>query len=431
MPDFPIFAAIMSKKERIIVVLLAALNFTHILDFIVMVPLSNYLVSGFNLNAFQWGVLVASYSVSAFFSGLVVASIIDRFDRKKFLLIAYIFFLLATLACGLSVNYEMLLISRSLAGIFGGVLGAQVLAIVSDLFKYERRGAAMGAVMSAFAIATVVGVPLSLWLTENFNANWHIPFLGIVGIGIVLFPLLIKHLPAMNNHAREKEEKRFSQMFGDVIRMAVKSPAILFSLLFMFGHFLVIPFIPTYLKYNKFFSDTQILYVLLFGGAASLVSAIALGKFSDKKGKLPVFIWSVICSILLIPILTNMPDMYFPVALGFFSLLFMVVTVRTVMAQAMISEMVVQEKRGSFMCINGSALQLGQGLAALFAGIIIHTDKATHKLHNYEWVGYLSIAVLIGSLVLGRIIFRYVDRNVDEVAAVEEEYENELVKETV
>lgn len=415
----------MSKHERVIIVLLAALNFTHILDFIVMVPLSNYLVSSFDLNAFQWGVLVASYSVSAFLSGLVVAAIIDRFDRKRFLLIAYIFFLLATLSCGLSVNYEMLLISRSLAGIFGGVLGAQVLAIVSDLFKYERRGAAMGAVMSAFAIATVVGVPLSLWLTESFNSNWHIPFLGIVGIGVVLFPLLIKHLPVMSDHAKQREQKSFFKLFGGVVQMAVKSPAILFSVLFMFGHFLVIPFIPPYLKYNKFFNDTQILYVLLFGGAASLIAAIVLGKFSDKKGKLPVFIWSVISSILLIPILTNMPDMYLPVALGFFSLLFMVVTVRTVMAQAMISEMVVQEKRGSFMCINGSAQQLGQGLAALVAGMIIHTNPVTNKLHNYEWVGYLSILALIASLVMGRIIFRYVDRTVEEI-----DMENDFLKET-
>jgi MFS transporter, DHA1 family, inner membrane transport protein len=415
----------MSKKERIIVILLAALNFTHILDFIVMVPLSIYLIPNFQLSGFQFSVLVASYSVSAFFSGIFVAAVIDRFDRKRFLILAYIGFLLSTLACGLSVNFEMLLASRILAGIFGGVLGAQVLAIVSDLFTYERRGAAMGAVMSAFAVATVVGIPLSFWVADIFNSNWHIPFLGIAGIGVVLLPLMIKHLPVMHNHLERLENRSIKTMFAKTLNLAIKSPALIFSVLFMMGHFLIIPFIPTYLKFNKYFTDKQIMFVLLCGGIASFISAIFLGKFSDKKGKLPVFVWSVICSLFLIVILTNMPDMYFPVALGFFALLFMVVTCRIVMAQAMISEMVDQDKRGSFMCINGSAQQLGQGLAALFAGMIIRADKVTHKLYNYEWVGYLSIGVLIGSLLMGRVIFRYVDRTVEEISM-----ENELFKET-
>jgi DHA1 family inner membrane transport protein len=418
----------MSRQERVILFLLAALNFTHILDFIVMVPLSIYLVPSFGLSAFQWSVLVASYSVSAFLSGLVVAAVIDRYDRKKFLVIAYIGFLLATISCGLSVNFEMLLISRILAGIFGGVLGAQVLAIVSDLFSYERRGAAMGAVMSAFAIATVLGVPLSIWLTETFASNWHIPFLGIAGLGTLLLPLIIRYLPSMAAHVKTEESNDTKSRISRSFSLAFKHPALIFSSLFMLGHFLVIPFIPAYLKFNKFFTDKQIMFILLCGGAASFLSAIFLGKFSDKKGKLPVFVWSVISSLFLIVILTNMPDMYLYVALGFFALLFMVVTCRIVMAQAMISEMVEQENRGSFMCVNGSVQQLGQGLAALIAGVVIHTDKISHKLHNYEWVGYLSILILIVSLVMGRVIFKDVDKKVTEPSFGFEE--TELVKET-
>ncbi len=405
----------MTKQERFILFLLASLNFTHILDFIVMVPLSIYLVPSFGLSAFQWSVLVASYSVSAFFSGLVVAAIIDRFDRKRSLIGAYIGFILATLCCGLSLNFEMLLISRILAGVFGGVLGAQVLAIVSDLFTYERRGAAMGAVMSAFAVATVIGVPLSIWLTETFSSNWHIPFLGIAGLGVILMPLMIRYLPSMAEHVRKEENADVKSMVSRTFRIAVRNPALIFSCLFMLGHFLIIPFIPSYLKFNKYFTDTQIMYILLCGGIASFLSAIFLGKFSDKKGKLPVFTWSVISSLFLIVVLTNMPDMHLYVALGFFALLFMVITCRIVMAQAMISEIVEQENRGSFMCINGSVQQLGQGLAALIAGVIIRTDKLSHKLNNYEWVGYLSIVIVIGSLIMGLIIFKHVDR----VASVE------------
>lgn len=419
----------MTKQERIILFLLASLNFTHILDFIVMVPLSTYLVKAFSLSAFQWSVLVASYSVSAFFSGLFVSVIIDKFDRKKALLVAYTFFLLATLACGVSVNFEMLLISRIMAGIFGGVLGAQVLAIVSDLFTYERRGAAMGAVMSAFAIAIVGGVPFSMWLTGHFNDNWKLPFLVIGGVGIVLLPMMARYMPSMKVHLNEEAAKNSEKKnIVKTILLSLKHPALVFSFLFMLGHFMVIPFIPNYLKYNKLFSEKDIMYIYLFGGIASFISAIVLGKLSDKKGKLPVFIWSVISSLFLIVLLTNMPDMYLPVALVFFSLLFIVVTVRTVMAQAMISEMVDAESRGSFMSVNGSVQQLGQGLGALVAGTIVQTNKATQQLSNYQWVGYLSIVVLVASLIMGKVVFKDVDKCVAEVEE-EEPLVDELVNE--
>ncbi|MEI9913267.1 MAG: MFS transporter [Bacteroidota bacterium] len=133
----------MNKKEHIIIFILAALNFTHILDFIIMVPLSIYLVPYFNISAFQFSMLVASYSVSAFVSGLIVALLVDRFDRKKSLIFGYIGFLLGTIACGLAPTYGLLLASRVFAGLFGGILGAQVLSIIADLFTYERRGRRM------------------------------------------------------------------------------------------------------------------------------------------------------------------------------------------------------------------------------------------------------------------------------------------------
>ncbi len=400
----------MNKKEHIIIFILAALNFTHILDFIIMVPLSIYLVPYFNISAFQFSMLVASYSVSAFVSGLIVALLVDRFDRKKSLIFGYIGFLLGTIACGLAPTYGLLLASRVFAGLFVGILGAQVLSIIADLFTYERRGRAMGAVMSAFAVAAVIGIPLSLYLTNLFNFNWHIPFLIIGSLGVILIPFIIKFLPAMTDHIGVNQNNSRFDALVKTMKIPVQRAALIFSCLFMLGHFLVIPFIPSYLEFNKGFTKEQIPLILLCGGIASFVSAIYLGRFSDKKGKLPVFLWSLFLSLFLVIILTNMPDMHITVALGFFTILFLVVTSRIVVAQAMISEVVSQDQRGSFMSVNGSVQQLGQGIASLAAGVIIHTDKASHKMYNYDWVGYLSIFVLILSLIIGRTIFKRIDK---------------------
>jgi predicted MFS family arabinose efflux permease len=400
----------MNKKERLILFTLAGINFTHILDFIIMMPLGNYLMPALHITPFQFSTLVASYSISAFISGLGIAIIIDRHDRKKSLLIAYAGFLFGTLACGVAPNYIFLLIARILAGLFGGIIGAQVLSIVADLFTYERRGRAMGAVMSAFAAASILGVPISLYLTNLFKQDWHIPFLMIGSLAVVFVPLIIRYIPSITGHISErKADSHFLDTLIRVCKIPVQRSALIFSCLLMMGHFLIIPFINPYLEFNKGFSKDLTPLIYLVGGCASLLAALYLGRFSDKKGKLPVFSWSVILSLPMVFIITAMPGVDFSIVLAFFAFWFIVATGRTVTAQAMISEVVTSGQRGSFMSINGSVQQLGSGMAALFSGAIIITEKSG-KIQHYNWVGNLSIAVLLGSLLLGRFIFKKFDK---------------------
>jgi DHA1 family inner membrane transport protein len=411
----------MTRKERIILFLLASLNFTHILDFMIMMPLGNYL----NVSAFQFSILVAAYSITAFFSGLAIAMFIDRFDRKKALLLAYVGFVIGTIACGFAPTYGLLLAARIVAGLFGGIIGAQVLSIVADMFSYERRGRAMGAVMGGFAAASILGVPISLYLTNIFQKDWHVPFILIGALGIVFIPLIIRFIPSMNSHitAKNKKESLFKAL-TTVCMIPAQRSALIFSGLLMMGHFLIIPFINPYLEYNKGFSKDLTPMIYLVGGIASLAAAIYLGKVADKRGKLAVFSVSVFFSLFMVLIITKMPNVPFTVVLTFFAVWFVVATGRIVTAQAMISEVVPPAQRGSFMSVNGSIQQLGSGLAALCAGAIVYTDK-TGKIYNYNLVGYLSILVLVASLFFGRRIFRKMDTSMqrEKLAQANEDME--------
>lgn len=372
-------------------------------------PLSNYLIGDLGISPFQFSLLVAAYSISAFFSGLAIATFIDRYDRKKPLLIAYTGFLLGTLACGFAPTFGLLLAARIVAGLFGGIIGAQVFAIVGDMFSYERRGRAMGIVMGGFAAASILGVPLSLYVTNIFKHNWHLPFLFIGAVALLLIPLVIKVVPEMKSHIKEKEddESLFTTLIK-VIRIPIQRSALTFSGLLMMGHFLIIPFINPYLEFNKGFSKDDIPSIYLVGGIASLTAALYLGKIADKKGKLNIFSLSVFLSLFMVIIITHLPNVLFPIVLLFFAIWFIVATGRIVTAQAMITEVVKPEQRGSFMSINGSIQQLGSGLAALCSGAIVYTDK-TGKIHHYDWVGYFSILVLLVSLLFGRVIFKKMD----------------------
>jgi MFS transporter, DHA1 family, inner membrane transport protein len=409
----------MTQKERIVLILLAALNFTHILDFMIMMPLNNYML----LPAMKFSILVAAYSISAFFSGLIVAMFIDRFDRKRSLLLAYIGFVLGTLACGIAPTYGLLLAARIIAGLFGGISGAQVFSIVADMFNYERRGRAMGAVMGGFAAASILGVPISLYLTNLFKNDWHVPFLLIGGLGVLFIPLIIRVIPSMTGHIK-KDAREISPITAliTVCKIPAQRSALIFSAMLMMGHFLIIPFINPYLEFNKGFSKDATPMIYLAGGISSLVAAIYLGRLADKLGKLNVFSVSVFLSLFMVLIITAMPNVPFGVVLMFFAFWFIVATGRIVTAQAMISEVVEPSQRGSFMSINGSVQQLGSGLAALCAGAIVYTDKSG-AIRNYNWVGYLSIVVLLLSLLFGRMIFKKMDEG--------SELEEELVSETV
>lgn len=399
----------MTWKERIILILLAALNFTHILDFMIMMPLGNYLMPYFKISPQQFTFLVSVYTISAAVSGFCSAFFVDNFDRKKVLLMAYIGFLVGTVCCGLAPTFMTLLVARTVAGTFGGLIGAQVLSIISDTFAYERRGAAMGAIMSAFAIASTLGIPFALYLANHFS--WHAPFLFLGILGIILVPLIFLYLPAMTNHLHSDAPKQDKiQIILDVLKNKKQYTALIFSGLIMFGHFLIIPFINPYMELNVGFSKNITPLIYLVGGVAAFFSSNILGRLSDKYGKLNIFSVCVFSALPLIFIITNLPPMqtYVPV-LAMFALWFSVATGRGVTASAMVSNVVSPEHRGSFQSFNSSMQQLGTGLASLLTGFIVTKNEATQQLEHYDWVGYLSIVTLLVCIWIGRTTFKTVD----------------------
>lgn len=397
------------KKENILLLLLAAVNFTHILDFMIMMPLGNYLMPYFKISPQQFTLLVAAYTLSAGASGFIAAFFVDHYDRKKVLLTGYSGFLLGTLACGFAPSYHLLLAARLVAGVFGGLIGAQVLSIISDVFPYHRRGAAMGAVMSSFSIASTIGVPFALYLANIFS--WHAPFILVGTLGVLLIPLLMKHVPAMAAHIQSNGRggSKKLDVLKDVLKNRKQRMALLFSGFIMMGHFLIIPFINPYMEFNNGYSKSQTPMIYLVGGIAAFFAATVLGRLSDKYGKLRVFTICVLLSLPLVITVTMLPPILFSFVLVLFAVWFTLSTGRGVTAQAMITNVVEQQKRGSFMSFNSSIQQLGTSAASLIAGwIVIKGNKG--EIFRYEWLGYLSAFVLLLCVFLAHKVFKGSDQ---------------------
>lgn len=393
--------------------MLAAINFTHILDFMIMMPLGNYLMPHFQISPRQFSFLLASYPISSFLSGILMALFADRFERKRLLLITYVGFIIGTAACGFSKSYDFLLVSRIVAGIFGGIIGGQVLSMIGDLFVYERRGTAMGVVMSAFAVASSIGVTFSLYLVDIFKDDWHVPFLFVALLATVILPLCFFYLPVLKTHLEELAENSSNKITQLWNTLTTKSTglALLFSGLMMMGHFLIIPFINPYMEFNKGYPRSVTPLIYLVGGIASFVAAVFLGRLSDRIGKLTVFSYCVPLSFIMVVMITNLPSLPFSVVLSFFAIWFALATGRAVSSQTMVSNVTGSSNRGSFMSLNSSIQHLGTGVAALVSGYIVTEDKGGRLMH-YEWVGYLSVIVLLAGFFLGRYLFRNTEEKI-------------------
>src|SRR2546425_407342 len=129
-------------NERLLLFVLAAIQFTAIVDFLIILPLGPQYMRVFGIRPGQFGVIVSAYAISAGVSGIAAGLFLDRLDRKRALLALYLGFAIGTLFCALAPSYHLLVAARAVAGAFGGVAGALILAIIGDVVPEQRRGAA-------------------------------------------------------------------------------------------------------------------------------------------------------------------------------------------------------------------------------------------------------------------------------------------------
>ncbi|UZD24459.1 MFS transporter [Algoriphagus halophytocola] len=378
------------SKEKLLLWTLAAINFIHIVDFMILMPLGPQLMRIFEISPQEFGLLVSSYTFSAGVSSFFGAFLLDRFDRKKILLWVYVGFTVSTLGCALSPSYPVLLIARILSGLFGGLTSALILAIIGDVIPDSRRGRAMGLVMAAFSVASVLGVPLGLFLASL--SDWHTPFFILTGLSIISLGMIIRFIPSISDHLGQEVERPRPLL---VIRRVTSNPnqmrAITLSVMMMFGQFMIIPFLSPYTVANVGFTELQLTYIYMAGGAFTIFTSPWVGKLSDKYGKVKVFTVFMLLNIIPIAIITHLGVTPIPFVLMVSTMFFVTSNGRYVPAAAIVTGTANPENRGSFLSFNSAVQQMATGLASLIAGIIIG-ESATGELTNFNVVGYIAIA---------------------------------------
>ena len=376
------------RRERWLLLTLAGIQFTHILDFMIMMPLGPQFTALFGISNAQFGLLVSAYTLSAGLSGLMAATYIDRFSRKQLLLTMYTLFGLATLACGLAPDYFWLMAARIAAGLFGGVLSALAQTIVADVIPFERRGRAMSVVMTSFSVSTVAGVPLGLFLAAHFN--WHAPFFGIALLVGLLAWGAWQTLPRLDAHLHHPERVNVWRGIGQVLAEPNHLKAFGVSGLMMFASFTVIPYITIYLQSNAGMQTDEVPWVYLCGGLTTLLTARYFGRLTDRVGKVKVC--QRLALAVALPLMATTLSQGLPlwglllISTSFFAMM----SGRMIPGMAMISSSVEPRLRGTFMTLNSAVQSASMGLAALVGGLIIGRDAQGH-LTLYWVAGLLGV----------------------------------------
>ncbi len=389
------------RSERLLLLILASVQFTSIVDFMVVMPLGPQLRRTMDLSASQFGWIVSSYTVSAGIAGLVASTFLDRFGRKRAFLTLFVGFLAGTFLCGLAYDYSTLLLARVATGAFGGILGGMALAIVGDVFPEERRGRATGVLMSSFALASVVGVPACLVVGTKFG--WYVPFLILAALGLPILLLAFLHLPPLRDHLQGRAKVHPWTQLRETFSRPNHLRAFALTFAIMLGSFSVIPYISLYLVGNTGVSEESLFFVYVVGGLLSLVGAPVIGRLADRYGKLIVYRIVAAVAACVMLVLTTLPRVPLAVSVATCGVLMLSNAGRMVAGLAIVTGSVERRRRGGFMSANSAVQHLASGLAAWVGGKLIVSMPDGSLLYYWRTGIFAASVTLLTLWLAGRV----------------------------
>jgi MFS transporter, DHA1 family, inner membrane transport protein len=383
-------------SERSLLLLLAAVQFTHIVDFMILMPLGPQLMRDLRIGPGQLSSLVAAYTISSGIVGLLAAPFIDRFDRRKLLLFAYGGFICGTIACALSTSAATLMVGRALSGTFGGLSIAMIMSIIGDVVPAGRRAAGMGVVMTAFSAAAAVGVPFGLKLAQLFR--WETPFFVLASFGCIVWLVAFTRLPAVRGHLENRGDDP-TRAFVELIRDANAGRALLFMTATVISHFAIIPLLSPFLVGNVGLPERDLFLVYMVGGILTVFTAPIVGRLADSWGRRRVFAALVVVACAVTVWITQSGRLPVWVVLVQAGLFFVFASGRFIPGQAIMTLAVHASRRGAFMSLSGCARDLAMGFASSIGGWIV-VKEPSGRLDNYHWLGWLALVTGIISIWL-------------------------------
>lgn len=394
--------------QKFVVALLAFLQFTIILDFMIISPLGAVLMPALKITPSQFGVVVSVYAFSAGIAGLLAAGFADRYDRKKLLLFFYGGFILGTLFCGLAPTYEFLVAARLITGLFGGVIGSIAFAIVTDLFPLEMRGRVMGLMQTAFAASQILGIPAGLYFSNLWG--WHAPFLMIVAVSVLVGIFIVMYLRPIDGHLKLQTDHSVVKHLISTVTYPKYLFAFIVTALLSIGGYMLMPFGSAYTVHNLGIEIGKLPMIYLITGFAAIFIGPLVGRASDAFGKFNTFVFGTLLSMVMVLVYTNLGVTPLSMVITVNVVMFVAIFSRMIPSQALMSAIPDAANRGAFMSVSSSLQQIAGGLASIVAGLIVVEGK-DGVLEHFDRIGY----VMCGIAAIALVMMYFIHRDVSEV----------------
>ena len=411
--------------QKFLIAILALLQFTVILDFMVLSPLGDILMKALDMTPSGFGLVVSSYAFSAGASGILAAGFADKFDRKKLLLFFYAGFIVGTFFCAMANSFWMLLAARIVTGLFGGVIGSISMAIIADLFATNQRGRVMGFVQMAFAASQVLGIPIGLYIANLWG--WHAAFLMIVLLATLIgVAISLKMQPVTRHLALQSTNNAFQHLWLTLSNKSYQTGFLAIAFLSV-GGFMLMPFGSAYLINNIQLTQKELPLVFLFTGISSIIIMPIVGRLSDRINKFWLFTAGSVLAIVMVLIYTSIPPIPLWEVVVINVIMFMGIMSRMIPATTLNTSLPDMKDRGAYMSITSSLQQMAGGLAAVGAGLIVTQADRTSPLANYNVLGYVVSVAFIGCIFFVYRINVLVDKKNSDAALLTSTTDNQPV----
>lgn len=390
----------LSSRERSIVLIVAAVQFVNILDFMMVMPLGPDFARELGVPTSMMGAVGGTYTLAAALSGVAGSFFLDRFERRKVFTWLMTGLALATALGGFAFNLASLLAARVLAGVFGGPATSVALAIVTDTVPTERRGKALGVVGSSFAVASVLGVPAGLELSRLFN--FRAPFFAVAALGLLVTLAARVMLPELRGHLERPRAKAGEG--GSLL-----SPSSLLCLggmgLVMLGVFSIVPNIATFVEFNLGYPRELLGTLYLVGGIASFIAVRLVGRAVDRFGAVSVFAFGTLLHAFALVFGFIHPSQSLPI-LFVFSVFMVSGSSRMVPLQTLSTRVPEPAARARFMSAQSAVQHFASAAGAFMSSAFLAADPRG-RLIGLDYVAYVALGLALAAPV----VVWFVDRS--------------------